>query len=198
MYQQAMLPHYDDKHKTCYQEVLAVGWLDADHPFDRKICDATILAKLKSLLPILSINRTKGRFPCPFCRQQPLIEVNGRSYGLGSSELWLPVQDHSMLAAPDLILHYIEAHEYFPEPFIAAVMAFDADDEWQGDLAYCAIASAYHPESDLFIRVSIYVHRRFGLGESILYRPEADNFYEEPRNLEMLQKIMHYKTLFCR
>lgn len=196
MFQEDMSAYYDDQQKKTYREVLAVGWLDVNHPFYRKISDEVLLNKLKSLLPKSSIKRTRGLFYCPFCNKRATIDINGKLHNLGDSEIWIPINGKYIFVAPDMILHYIEIHHYFPQKFIEAIISFDLKDDWDSDLLYVAVASKYHAEPDLFIRAAICVYRIHKLREDVVNNVYADNFYNDVVNFNLLTKINTYKSIF--
>lgn len=51
------------------------------------------------------------------------LQMDEESVMLGSAEIWVPGREGCIYAAPTLIVHYVEAHEYLPPPeFIEAVL----------------------------------------------------------------------------
>jgi hypothetical protein len=71
---------------------------------------------------------TLGYHQCPFCPAYPARErINGELASLGSAEIRVhgPTAEY---AAPNLIYHYVIAHEYLPpDEFIEAVLADRSD-----------------------------------------------------------------------
>lgn len=103
--------------------VLSIGWLDAQYPFPRGIVEGRITSKLKLLAKARPVRLTRGYQQCPFCAYRG--ESSGAERRLGSAEIWIP-REGGFFAAPDLVVHYIEAHEYSPPTaFVSAVDALD-------------------------------------------------------------------------
>ena len=49
--------------------------------------------------------------------------TGSESIGLGSAEIHVTHPDQTVFKAPDMIYHYMEAHDYLPPtPFVEAVM----------------------------------------------------------------------------
>jgi len=91
---------------------LNVGWLDAEHEFSKGKVPDTVIEHLK-LLAKKPTNQTRGFHLCPFC------EIGATS----SAEIRVNGRNGKLYAAPVLICHYIEAHNYQPpQEFIEAVM----------------------------------------------------------------------------
>jgi hypothetical protein len=105
---------------------LNVGWLDIEYPFNRKQSSDDFLDKLfkLSLLPTME---TRGYHQCPFCPISTFgleVERNGQKIILGGAEIRVTGSGWKKYAAPDLIYHYVEAHDYYPpEEFIKAVLS---------------------------------------------------------------------------
>lgn len=88
---------------------LNVGWLDAGKEFSTGLCPPGFAAAL-ARVP-LSVH-TRGWHDCPFC---------GKAQGSAEKRVKI---DGKEFAAPQLIDHYVAAHDYLPPgEFIAAVMA---------------------------------------------------------------------------
>lgn len=112
--------------------VRAVGWLDAQHGFERGVFEQELFAKL-ARLSAKPQNKTRGYYPCPFCadsfsggylRGVP-IELDGRTVHLGSAEIHV-IGNGVVYAAPDLIVHYVDRHGYLPpREFLDAVAAVE-------------------------------------------------------------------------
>ena len=112
--------------------VLNVGWLDDRYPFTRGTPPVGFAAALSSWLLHAKANQMRGFQLCRFCRfegsqleryRQIEIMVEGQKIYLGSAEVWIPSSSGAIFAAPNLILHYVEAHQYLPPTsFIEAVL----------------------------------------------------------------------------
>lgn len=88
-----------------------MGWLEAEHPFPTGVVEDWVVRKLAKLL----------RKP-----YQPMCYLGWHDCSLcggaqSTANLWLPGEGCNYVA-PEMILHYIVAHEYAPpEPFLKAV-----------------------------------------------------------------------------
>jgi hypothetical protein len=133
--------HFEDLSPYCYflksglHNVLNVGWLDASHSFNIGAASPSFVSTLRAIVAELHpdvdvhVNRMRGIHPCNLCGEEnlPLIDYRGRKYNLGMSEIWIP-GDGLWYAAPSMVLHYIEAHDYLPpNEFIAAVEGMDTN-----------------------------------------------------------------------
>jgi hypothetical protein len=112
---------------------IAVGWLDpAEEPATGAVPEAFV-AELRERCT-LGVNKTRGRHPCLFCStlEDPAL-VNAESafigeYMVGNGEIYVGDADGRWYAAPNLVIHYVEAHGYRPpDEFIAAVLARAGD-----------------------------------------------------------------------
>jgi hypothetical protein len=126
MYFEDLTPYSYDLPKPL-AGVLNVGWLDEHHPFNCSAPPAGFGAALRRWLLHSKANQMRGFHLCRFCRfegyQQTQVTIEGRKVYLGAAEVWIPSTNGSIFAAPDLILHYVEAHSYLPPPsFIDAVL----------------------------------------------------------------------------
>jgi len=106
--------------------VRAVGWLEAGHPFIVGQAPAEFLAVLKAhaakaFQPVLF----RGMHRCSLCAGEERRRWGYRNLLVPTVGL--------LYVAPELVLHYIEGHGYQPpEEFIAAVLACPD----QGSAAY--------------------------------------------------------------
>ncbi|HEV3440872.1 MAG TPA: hypothetical protein VG122_26190 [Gemmata sp.] len=100
------------------EHVRAVGWLHPDHPFSTGPVPIAFLSRLK-LFVSMSGESAKALFfggfggfhTCEFC---------GRAHG--SANFGVPA-DSLLYVAPEMIVHYIEQHDYQPpDQFVNAVM----------------------------------------------------------------------------
>lgn len=103
--------------------VLNVGWLDEQHPYRTGQVDLVVTEKLRWLAQEHSVRRTRGRHQCPFCAQDGQEPIVKRP--LGMAEVWVP-RAGGFFAAPELVIHYIQAHGYCPpDEFLNAVRSVD-------------------------------------------------------------------------
>ena len=98
---------------------LNVGWLDKGHPYIKGQMPTELLQKLRTLAVTNRINQTRGFHDCNLCENLSIntvinTEFDGRSYRLGSAEIWVTSPTGVSYAAPNLIIHYIEIHSYLP------------------------------------------------------------------------------------
>ena len=112
---------------------IAIGWLDRTQaPTTGSVPDAFV-AELRERCA-QGVNVTRGRHPCPFCStREDLALINARSalvgeYMVGHAEIYACDAQGQWYAAPNQIVHYVEAHGYRPpDEFIAAVLARAGD-----------------------------------------------------------------------
>lgn len=121
--------------------VLAIGWLDRSEPFVTGSVNDDLISRLSTLCVTQRVNQTRGYHMCPFCPQQesmdlvrPTIVDDGKKVTLGSAEVWVPGEHGRILAAPNLVHHYIVRHHYLPpKEWLDAVEAVDTRSSWRGD-----------------------------------------------------------------
>lgn len=123
---------YPDLSRECQADrglyVRAVGWLSRDHVFATGGVPPEFLEVLREHLrdpwqPVFSM----GVHRCEFCPPS-----KDRRFTGGSRNVWIPAES-VVYVAPELVLHYIEAHAYRPpDEFITAVL----DCPQQGSAAY--------------------------------------------------------------
>src|SRR5215472_204109 len=103
--------------------LLNVGWLDARHRYNKGKIDRHQLEKLLRLSKSHPVNRTRGWHRCPFCSVHPVImTIDEETLCLGGAEIRVAGEGPVVFVAPDLICHYIAAHQYHPpDEFMAAV-----------------------------------------------------------------------------
>ncbi|HSD87872.1 MAG TPA: hypothetical protein VLB44_10175 [Kofleriaceae bacterium] len=121
--------------------MLNIGWLDAVHPFPKGEVPAFLF---KRLARWPRARQSCGIHDCELC---PFVQPVGRVEcpTTSSYELHVFGADGVCYAAPALIAHYVEVHDYRPpQPFIDAVMttSFTATGEsctrCCGDLLQCS------------------------------------------------------------
>ena len=106
-----------------------VGWLDAEHTYPTGNAPTGFVAHLGALCRDHPVARTRGMHWCELCAEgesdYPVIEdIDGTPVSLGSAEVRVEDQLGGILAAPDLVYHYVVKHGYLPpEPFVEAVLA---------------------------------------------------------------------------
>lgn len=110
-----------------------VGWLGAGHAFNKGSTPAGFLDKLFSTCS-RPVNRTRGFHTCEFCNSSLQVggrvtaEQDGLVLRLGSAEIRVRSSDGVVFASPDMIYHYVNAHDYLPPmSFIKAVLQGDED-----------------------------------------------------------------------
>jgi hypothetical protein len=130
--------------KTPVDSVKNIGWLDSNRKYSVGKVAPDFLPKLGSIIIGTAkcnaqVNRMRSTSPCRLsdCDIQE-IECHGSKECLGASEVWVPLGDNGMFyAAPSMVYHYIEEHDYLPpEGFISAVMGFDLEQEFNAQDIY--------------------------------------------------------------
>jgi hypothetical protein len=97
---------------------VSVGWLHPDHPFPQAEPDEHFLARLEEYVArcpassrALGFGAAGGFHTCEFCESAH-----------GTANFGVPFGDR-IFYAPEMIVHYVEAHHYAPPAeFVAAVM----------------------------------------------------------------------------
>jgi len=119
------LSHYSYFKNDLDAHSLNIGWLDIAYPYTVKPTPAIFAAKLWNFCR-LPVQQSRGFHSCYFCKQPDIghIEIrDGKELHLGSAEIRVFGTDGSVYAAPDLIYHYVIAHNYHPpDAFIQAVL----------------------------------------------------------------------------
>jgi hypothetical protein len=111
---------------------LNVGWLDDAHPFPTGEPPEHFVQRLGALCVEHPVARTRGMHWCELCSEEqadyPVVEhLEGTAVPLGSAEIRVADAAGIVLAAPDLVCHYVIEHAYLPpEAFIEAVLALRA------------------------------------------------------------------------
>jgi hypothetical protein len=130
-------------------KVINIGWLQKGNVFLTGETPIQFRQKLVMLLDRCCVNQMRGTHYCDFCSNRyediRITDQNGRRCLLGSAELWVPSPDESQIyAAPNLIIHYIQAHNYLPPlEFISAVEAFDLSCNWDAGEIFNQLFSSY-------------------------------------------------------
>jgi hypothetical protein len=108
-------------------QVLAVGWLGRSESYQHGPVDEGVFAKLIELLvdPWQRIY-FMGRHECEFCRFTGCasnVSYRNQSVTVGVANVFVPGEG-VLFAAPSMIVHYIDSHEYAPpQVFQDAVLA---------------------------------------------------------------------------
>src|SRR5262245_4352681 len=99
------------------ESLFAVGWLESDHEFARGAVGEDVFSALVRLwVDPWHARATARRQPCPSCRVRKgpgHLTYQGMSVPRGSANLFVPGRN-KVFAAPPMILHYVDAHEYAP------------------------------------------------------------------------------------
>jgi hypothetical protein len=110
--------------------VLTVGWLDGQHEFPTGDVPQEFINELAQICATSNYARTRGWQGCELSHPDreadyPVtIDIDGNKVPLGSAEVRVATRDGTVLAAPNLVWHYVTAHHYRPpESFIEAVQA---------------------------------------------------------------------------
>ena len=117
--------YFTDLSEYCYQPanvngLVNVGWLDKSHSYETGLVSPDLIDRLLLLASEFSVNRTRGLHSCPFCEQRYSrlggvgVRWRGRLLVLGGAEIRVPGEAGINFAAPDLVAHYIQDHNYSP------------------------------------------------------------------------------------
>jgi len=92
-----------------------IGWLSVGHEFDTSEPTDALLDRLWAFCKI-SVARSRGIHDCEFCpgKSAYLGERKGERLLLGTSEIRVFHPSGEIFAAPTLIYHYVEVHQYRP------------------------------------------------------------------------------------
>ena len=100
-------------------EVVNVGWLDQAHPFTKGETAQEFREALRRLCES-PIRLHRGFHVCQFCPKK--VRAAQRS-NTGNGQIRIKGPDGTWFAAPTMIHHYVEAHNYLPPPaFVHAVL----------------------------------------------------------------------------
>jgi hypothetical protein len=100
-----------------------VGWLGPSTEFRRMVADDAFLDSLWRYCKT-SIAQTRGMHLCELCSSHHscIAERAGEKLSLGSAEIRVFSNAGDVYAAPNLIYHYVQVHQYRPpDEFIDAV-----------------------------------------------------------------------------
>jgi hypothetical protein len=109
----------------------AVGWLEADHPYEKgPVAAADVVAIERLAVSTWQPVFAAGWHNCSLCGKTdddaPFVRrIAGGDKLLGADNMFVP-SGEVMYVAPTLVLHYIDVHGYRPpEEFLRAVRATD-------------------------------------------------------------------------
>ncbi|MFJ8751648.1 hypothetical protein ACIREO_20320 [Streptomyces sp. NPDC102441] len=124
------MTHYTDLSPYSYDEssrdMLNVGWLGPEHEYTTGVVDQRVVQALVTLSTAYE-NQMRGFHHCAFCDADRLWVSDSPGGGtrtwLGSAEIRVEGEDGILYASPNLIIHYITEHQYFPpEDFCRAAV----------------------------------------------------------------------------
>ena len=108
-------------------QLLAVGWLERDHVYNKGPVREEVVDTLLRLLvdpwqPVM----TWGWHICSLCPLShfpPTLTYKGKRIAMGISNVFVP-GDQCIYVAPSMIAHYMSVHEYAPpQAFCQALLA---------------------------------------------------------------------------
>ena len=111
-------------------EMSNIGWLAIGHNFEVGDVSSGFVDAL-TLCAVESFHETRGFHSCEFCAEESPVRVKrpdgSRYVSLGMAEIHVAGANGQRYAAPDLIVHYVLAHNYRPpEEFQRAVILDNA------------------------------------------------------------------------
>lgn len=107
--------------------LLAIGWLDRDHPYHKGQVTRQCFESLAGLLanawqPFAVAGRHRCEL-CSFTGGPAAVRIGDTDILIGMTNVFVPASD-CVYVAPSLVLHYIDAHGYVPpDEFLRAVEA---------------------------------------------------------------------------
>ncbi len=122
-----------DEYKGCYDEErfgmnpLAVGFLQRGQRFETGKTTHKTLGKLLQFCdPHWAVCETPQPRRCPLCNERVTVAIGGEEVVLGSAEIRI-IGSEEIYAAPNLIYHYVTAHNYaLPPEFSNALRTANA------------------------------------------------------------------------
>jgi hypothetical protein len=127
-----------------------VGWLGKgmDYPMGSV---PGLIESLKKWAVGASANRMRGYELCRFCPpsgyEQLSTDWNGEALWLGSSEIWMPDGHGGIFAAPSLIIHYVEAHNYLPPSEFVEAALKPIPGNWDAEMVASKLIASVHVEA---------------------------------------------------
>lgn len=123
------MAYFEDLSAYCYSQryivpgLKNVGWLERDHEYDRASPSDDVLTLLWEFCKY-PVAQCRGLHVCDLCGTSAPTTASklGVQLLLGGGEIRVFSDDYAIYAAPDLIYHYVEAHDYKPpDEFIRAL-----------------------------------------------------------------------------
>jgi hypothetical protein len=129
MYFEDLSP-YEYGGDTPMPDVVNVGWLSQEHPYESGPVPPEFVEAVRKLVAS-PVNLYRGVHLCEFCLDPPVVTTRGGLRMIdpargttGNGEIRVSASDGLTYVAPILVLHYIEAHQYRPpKSFVVAVLA---------------------------------------------------------------------------
>ncbi|WP_439661792.1 hypothetical protein ACSHWB_09925 [Lentzea sp. HUAS TT2] len=117
------LTPYED-HPYARHGELNIGWLGEDSVFERGQTSQEFKKALTKLVVKQQVHVARGFHRCDLCGAwRPKAEHGAKSRVLGNSEIRVKGENGTVYAAPSMIVHHVEVHEYVPpQEFIEAVL----------------------------------------------------------------------------
>lgn len=155
------MAYYKDLSSCDYFEMVykgpltAIGWLEPEHDYARREVDLDFFTKLCQLLQCpWNPDTFLGFQGCGFCRfsggAETLLRLPCGTYripGWSRLNLFIP-GDGVVYVSPEMIAHYIDAHEYKPpQQFVDAVM--DCPPMKSPEYHLALQASGWDPSKDI-------------------------------------------------
>jgi hypothetical protein len=114
------MPFYPDLSPCPYfgkaeaDQLVAIGWLDSEHPFTQGKVKDDFADKLVDLLvsPWAPMS-ILGLADCPFCTESDSVTYKGKTVQTGNLNLFVP-GDSILYVTPSLVAHYVLSHSYLP------------------------------------------------------------------------------------
>jgi len=110
---------------------VAIGWLDAAHPFTHGAVTPQFVRKLRAHCRLKVVNKTRGKHGCTLCPHEDWIDQTGGAwvtmpygpFAVGNGEIHVTGRSGTRYSAPDMVIHYVQKHRYRPpDDFIEGVL----------------------------------------------------------------------------
>ncbi|MGV6800795.1 MAG: DUF7919 family protein [bacterium] len=112
-------------HQEKGSNVQNIGWLDKRKSFPKGVVDAKVIKKLEAFTKY-SVHQTRGFHYCTICKSDDIIQypMGDDNLLLGSAEIRIFGDNDVSYASPNMLLHYVTAHNYLPpKEFLAALLS---------------------------------------------------------------------------
>lgn len=116
--------------------ILRVGWLGAKYPFSQGKIESKYIKRLQEIIiNDYTVLKMRGALHCELCNKLGVnVEINGASYPVATSEIWIPTKMGLMYVAPTLIYHHIVTHSYSPpQQFLDALLEVKFPSNWSDE-----------------------------------------------------------------